>query len=362
MTEILQFESREKHAFVKSASQKKHVLVESASQNILRQLLLSEEIQRVDLPYVLPCLYWIKTHLPSPYIRLSPLLRTQCNERQRRLYRTFDQIVALKNDIELARALTGADIYDNSIRLCAFLEMFVEHFGPFGVLPILKRILSGRKDLQYGDLKLDHLAKASPESISNLIATIVHSLGQRLATVGCAGYRMQLVADALSLILSLSGELEMGKVFHGVLPKLVAGEVTLCYSLLLATHLADTASMKELWSLFVQKMGYGVQASGSGIPMAVIAIVVVLYVSRDGSRVLFPNIYQELLERGLQSHAKMAWVRLGGDSEVWSAMVQEFQSNCDWQAYVWDNQEALIEMARREEAAREATKNCTAPW
>ena len=209
MSQILQFEFREKQAFVKSAPQTKDVLVESASQKILRQLLLSEEIQRVDLPYVLPCLYWIKTRLPPPYDRLSPLLRMQCNVRQQRLYHKFDQIVAHEDDVDLARALTGDDDYDNSLRLCAFLELFVEHSGPFKVLPILNRILSGRKALQYGDLKFDHLTKASLDSISNLIATIVHALGQCLAAVGCAGYRMQLVADALSLILSLSGEREV---------------------------------------------------------------------------------------------------------------------------------------------------------
>jgi hypothetical protein len=155
--------------------------------------------------------------------------------------------------------------------------------------------------------------------------------------------------------MSLSGELEVGKVFHRVLPKLVAGEVTLCYSLLLAADLAKEASMKEMWSLFIKRMDYGIQAHGTGTPMAVIAIVVVLYVSRDGSRVLFPKLYKELTKRNLQSHAKMAWEQLGGNSQVWSAMVREFQHQWDWETYIWDNREALIERARREEVAREAS-------
>jgi hypothetical protein len=110
----LEFEFKELTSEEQLKFKQKHAFVENASQKILRQLLLSEEIQPVDLPYVLPCFYWIKTHLPSPYVRLPPLLRMQCNERQRRLYRTFERIVVIKDDVELARALTGADIYDNS--------------------------------------------------------------------------------------------------------------------------------------------------------------------------------------------------------------------------------------------------------
>ena len=144
-----------------------------------------------------------------------------------------------------------------------------------------------------------------------------------------------------------------------MLPKLVAGEVTLCYSLLLATHLANKANMEQMWSLFVQKISDGDHAGGSVIPMAFIAIAVLLYVARNGSRVLFPNIYRQLLERNLQSYAEIAWIRLRGVDGVWAAMVEEFQSNCNWQTHMWDNREPLIETAWREQAAREATKNCT---
>ena len=320
---------------------------------IIDQLLLSEEMQPVDLPYILPCYYWVKMHLSFPHVRLSPLLRMQCNERQRRLYRAFDHIVVIKNDTELARNLTGIDTYDNSIRLCAFLELFVERYGPFGVLDILNRILRGRKHLRYGNLKLDHLTKASPDSINNLIATVVHSLSQHLAVNRWVGHQLQRVADAISLVLSLSGERELGKVFRGALPKLVAGEVTLCYSLLLATDLTDEEGSQEMWTLFVQKMDHDVQAGGGGIPIAVIAIAVVLYACRDGSQVLFPKLYIELSKRNLPSHAKMAWELLGGDGEVWNEMVREFQRNLEWQTHMWDNREAYIEIAWRDEVARE---------
>jgi hypothetical protein len=36
-------------------------------------------------------------------------------------------------------------------------------------------------------------------------------------------------------------------------------------------------------------------------------------------------------------------------------MVREFQHQCDWETYIWDNREALIERAKREEVAREAS-------
>ena len=265
----------------------------------------------------------------------------------------FDHIVVIKDDTELARNLTGIDTYDNSIRLCAFLELFVERYGPFGVLDILNRILRGRKHLRYGDLKLDHLTKASPDSINNLIATIVHSLSQHLAVNGWVGHQLQRVADAISLVLSLSGELELGKVFRGALPKLVAGEVTLCYSLLLATDLADEGGSEEMWTLFSQKMDHDVQAGGGGIPMVVSAIAVVLYAFRDGSQVLFPKLYMELSKRNLRSHAKMAWELLEGDSEVWNEMVGEFQRNLEWQTHIWDNREHFIGTAWKEELARE---------
>ena len=334
--------------------EQKHGRNAHGSRIILDQLLISEEMQPSDVPHILPCYYWVKMHLSSPHVRLSPQLRMQCNDRQRRLYRAFDHIVDIKNDMELARKLTGADIYDNSLRLCAFLELFVERFGPFRALGILNRILRGRKDLRYGDLKLDHLTKASPDSISNLVATLVHSLGQRLAASGCAGHQLQRVADVLSLILTLSRELDLGKVFRGTLPKLVAGEVTLCYSLLLTTDLADKESIEEMWTLCIQRIDSDVQAGGGGgIPMAVIAIVVVLYVCRDGSRVLFPKLYMELSKRNFQSHAKTAWVQLGGDDEVWSSMVQGFQTQLEFETRTWDNREVLIEAAWREEVARE---------
>lgn len=130
----------------------------------------------------------------------------QCNVRQRRLFHAFKQISSLKNDAELAKALTGIDIYDNSLRLCAFLELSIEHSGPFHVRDLLNRILDGRKELKYGDVKLDHLTKASPDSVASLVATIVHSLGRHLATTGCDALEMQAVADALSLVLILSSE------------------------------------------------------------------------------------------------------------------------------------------------------------
>ena len=105
----------------------------------------------------------------------------------------------------------------------------------------------------------------------------MHPLGHRLVVSGCAGYRLQRVANALPLILPLSGELNLGKLFLRPLPKLVAGEVTLFYALLFTTDLADEHVSKEMWMLFVQKICSDVQAGGNGIAMATTAIATLLY-------------------------------------------------------------------------------------
>lgn len=277
---------------------------------------MSEEIQPVDVPYVLPCFYWIKTHLSTPHIRIPPVLRVQCNERQRRLFRVFNSIPS--EDHRLAKVLTGVDDYDNSVRLCAFLELFVEESGPFDVSRMLDKIKRGRKSLKYGDLKLDHLSKASPDAIGNLVATIVHSLGQHLATGDCRGCQLQDVADALSLILHLSGEREVGKIFDVVLPRLVAGEVGLCYALLLTADAADEEGREELWRLLVGRMRQNGQSHRDDISMAISAIVVVLYSSGEGAKALFPGLYRELVKLNFQSSANAAWVLLGGLVQTWN--------------------------------------------
>lgn len=325
-----------------------------ASRNLLRQLLLSDEIGYMDVPYVLPCFYWIKTHIAPPHGRISPSLRMQCNERQRRLFYVFPRLLSVEDNAELAKNLTGADAFDNSLRLCAFLELSTELLGPFQVLNLLNRILEGRKRLQYGDLKVDHLAKASPSSISNLVATIVHSLGDHLATAGCKAREMQAVADALSLILALSGEISAAKVFHEVLPKLVAGEVALCYSLLLATGLADEAEMEELWQSLVQSMAVFSRIRQDDIPMAISAVVIVMYSCGVGTSVLFPWLYGEVVKRNLQVVAKRAWSLLGGNSRVWDDLAEETEGQWDVQRRMWRNREPLIAALWAEQMAAEA--------
>ena len=269
----------------------------------------------------------------------------------------FEQISSLKDDAELARMLTGIDVYDNSLRLCAFLELSIERCGPFHVRDLLDSILNGRKRLDYGDLKLDHLNKASPDSIANVVATIVHSLGQHLATSGCHAHQMQAVADGLSLVLVLSGETGLAKVFHAVSPKLMAGEVTLCYSLLLATglgRLADETEEEGLWCSLVRRVNADFKLPQDDISMVISAIVVLIYSGGEGTRALFPCMYGEVLRRDVRSHARRAWELLGGDVQVWDAVSIEAERQWKSQNDRWDNREALIEAAWRQQMEREA--------
>ena len=267
----------------------------------------------------------------------------QCNERQRRVFHAYRSVCSIEDNTSLARFLTGADAYDNSLRLCAFIELFVEFEGPFQLHHLLNRIWDGRKSLRHADVKMDNLAKASPDSIANVIATIVHSLGQRLVTTGCKGHEMQNVADALSLILTLSGEIVVGKVFHGVLPMLVSGEVALCYSLLLATGLAyNETATEELWDCFVQAMDVKIRERKASI--AVIAIVVIIYIGGEGTRTLFPWLYAELGKRNLQLDAKRAWELLGGRSGVWNALAEGTEANWNDQTNSWRHRERLLQI------------------
>ncbi|KAK1810050.1 hypothetical protein LTR12_015598 [Friedmanniomyces endolithicus] len=217
---------------------------------ILRRLLLSEEVPYEDVPDVLRCFYWMRSHDREGFLQIPPVLRMSCNARQRRVMLSFDRLSSVKDPTDLARGLIGRDPYDDSLRVCAFLELSADRDGPFGILNLLNRIQKGRKAMGYGPPKFDHLVRAAPESISELVGTIVHSLGQRLARAGCSARDMQDVADAISLILALSGDRDMGQVLFRVLPKLRRGEITLSFSLLLATGLATDESCAEMWDLF----------------------------------------------------------------------------------------------------------------
>jgi len=160
------------------------------------QLLLSEDIPYEDVPNVLQCFCWIRSHQMETCAQISPKLRAFCNARQRRVLLTFDRLSAIKNNTTLVQELRGKDPYDDSLRLCTFLEIWVERGGPFGVLALLNRVNNGRKAMKYAAAKFDHLSKAAPDTMSDLLATIVHSLGQRLAHAGCTARQMHRSPDA----------------------------------------------------------------------------------------------------------------------------------------------------------------------
>ena len=298
---------------------------------ILDQVLLSDELAHEDVPFVLPCFYWTRRHLTPPHIRLPPSLRTQCNKRQRKIFATFRQLSSVEDDAMLARGLTGRDTYDNSLRLCAFLELFIEYNGPFEVLKLMQRIGNGRQRMQYGEWKVDSLCKASRDSITHLVATTVHSLGQRLAKASCRALQMNDATRALSVILSLSGEMEVAKVFYGVTPKLKGGELPLCYSLLLATGMASDDDTREMWGLLSGAVGGASSPIDIRTTMTIIAIVSVTYTCGEGSKVLFPWLYAELVKRNLQVHAERAWESFGGVPSVWTGLVIEVRTNCELQ-------------------------------
>ncbi len=159
---------------------------------------------------------------------------------------------SIQNDAELAQKLTGVDAYDNPLRLLAFIELDVEYRGPFHVPELLQRISDGRKTSQYQGSTLNHLSKACLESLLDLVATIVYKVGQHLSRRSCTFREMQAAADGISRILCLSNEIDTGKIFYGVTPKLKGGEIALCYSMLLATGLGDDTQRNEMWGTLLR--------------------------------------------------------------------------------------------------------------
>ena len=306
---------------------------------ILTQLLLSNEMTRQDIPYVLPCFYWIKGQVKGPYRRLSPSLRMQCNERQRKIYHAFPWLSATTDDAALARSLTSDDDYSDSLRLCAFLELLVENKGPYGVLGALHRIRNGRKRLRYAKTIFKDLMKSSEDSIFDLLATIVHTLGQSLAETGCKAQWLQEVADGVSAVLRLSGEHEMARVFQGTRPKLEGGELTLCYALLLNTGPLDEDDTAALWSLFCSALWEDAASAGTGTltSIAIIAITVLIYLAGEGSEVLFPSLYAELSRQSLLTTARSAWGSLDGHADTWNELERNYCEKRNIVKRLWRN-------------------------
>jgi hypothetical protein len=296
-----------------------------AARSLLNQLLLSDDISQVDLPYILACYYWIRRHYQGNPSRLSPILRTQCNERQRKIYTHFNTISSIQNDAELAQRLTGVDAYDNPLRLLAFIELYVEYRGPFHVPELLRRISNGRKTSQYQGSTLNHLSKACLGSLLDLVATVVYKVGQHLTRRSCTYLEMQAAADGISMILCLSNEIDIGKIFYGVAPKLKGGEIALCYSMLLATGLGDDTQRNEMWGTLLRAVAPSAGGQVECTTFAVSATVVVIHLSKEGAPVLFPGLYKELLDRRLTSAAARVWERLHGTMATWAALVGEVE-------------------------------------
>ncbi|KAK1807244.1 hypothetical protein LTR12_018412, partial [Friedmanniomyces endolithicus] len=188
---------------------------------------------------------------------------------------------SVKDPTALARGLTGRDPYDDSLRLCAFLELSADRDGPFGILNLLNRIQKGRKAMGYGPPKFDHLIRAAPESISERWV-----LSCKAWVNGCRG------------------------------------EITL--SLLLATGLASDDTRAEMWDLFSHALARPPVTAESQAVAAVLAIVVLLYTCGEGAEALFPWLFRELtIRRRLCREASHAWQQVGGESTVWANLVSK---------------------------------------
>jgi hypothetical protein len=322
-----------------------------AARSLLNQLLLSDDISQVDLPYILACYYWIRRHYQGNPSRLSPILRTQCNERQRKIYTQFKRLSSIQNDAELAQRLTGVDAYDNPLRLLAFVELYVEYRGPFHVPELLQRISDGRKTSQYQGSTLNHLSKACLGSLLDLVATVVYKVGQYLARRSCKCHEMQAAADGISRILCLSNEIDIGKIFYGVAPKLKGGEIALCYSMLLATGLGDDTQRNEMWGTLLRALMPSAGGQVERTAFVVSGILIVICWSKEGAPVLFPGLYKELLERRLTSAAAAVWERLQGTMAAWAALVDEVERYWTTTSKQWRERECTGEVERNREVS-----------
>ena len=79
---------------------------------------------------------------------------------------------------------------------------------------------------------------------------------------------------------------------------LEGGEITLCYSILLATGLASIEDdLRELWDLFACAVGGTSSLIVHQTTNAMVAITVVVYAGGEGIEALFPWLHKELEKR-----------------------------------------------------------------
>lgn len=158
-------------------------------------------IYRDDAQIFIQAFYWALSNIPVPRRRLPPSLRAQCSSRQNYIVQEFSRLVALKDDLILAKQLSGSDDQDSGLRLYAFLELDVEHHGPFGTLQLLQKISNGNKMLHHRHVPpMCCLGVCSNDAVFNLLATIVVSLGQRLSD--CSQTSMSEVVELFQILLS----------------------------------------------------------------------------------------------------------------------------------------------------------------
>lgn len=293
-----------------------------ASRSILDQLLLSDDFVPEDLPYVLACFYWIRGNTRKPYDWVHPELRLQCNKRQRKIFNSIELLLGISDGDTLSTRLVGADVYDSALRFCAFLELTVSRKGPFEVFPTLDKIMrNGKLEHRGKPLKMDHLFKTSPDSITALLTTVVHALGRLLsANVGCRARQLNDTVSSLSLLLALFGERDVAKVFHGVVRQLRSGgELLLLYLLLLCTGLPETEEKDQMWRLLEFDLARRcAQSSMQKVAVVLVGLTNMIYLCGEGSRALFPFLYKEICRRKLAAAARRAWALThSGNSQVW---------------------------------------------
>ena len=194
--------------------------------------------------------------------------------------------------------------------------------GPLHVFPALNRIKHDRGfKPDEKPLRMDHLFKTSPDSITALFTTMIRALGHVLsAEVGCRARQMADVVSSVSLLLGFFGERDVGRVLHSVVRQLQSGgELLLCYLLLLCTGLSESDEKDEMWRLLEADMVRRCsERSDQKTVVVVVGLTNILYLCGEGSRVFFPWIYGELRLRGLVHAARQAWTSAHGNNpQVW---------------------------------------------
>ncbi|KAK4981986.1 hypothetical protein LTR66_009555 [Elasticomyces elasticus] len=223
---------------------------------------------------------------------------------------------------DLAYRLMGDDVFESGLRLCAFLELSIQQNGPFQSYELLQKINEGGKFLRTNICRTDHLVKASFDSITNLIATTVHGLGQRLDVCGLS--EMSSIVQFLTLIMSLSGEMDLSKILWDTLPKLKGRELTLCFCLLLATGLDDDGR-GSFWHAS-REMAYqtvrGHFEPQSKQRTALLSVVFLIRACGPGSRALFPSLYAGLASIQAAEQALEVWISCGCEHTIWAELVE----------------------------------------